>query len=479
MNSINISLNDLDYRYDVYHMFNLFYSFTKIEFNKLNDSNYDYQIYITENKITILDKYIKEHSFILDPLKQIKGEIRKNLFVYLRQETGKELPWGMLLGIRPTKIIIDMLESGLDENSMINKMKEDYFLREDKARLCIDIAKIEKEKINNDPKLISIYVGMPFCPTRCLYCSFASNTISGCAKLVEPYLDALKYEIKKVKEFIHAKKLAIECVYFGGGTPTAVDDKQFHDILETIYKCFVENQNVKEFNVECGRPDSITESKLISMIQYKVNRISINPQTMNEDTLKAIGRNHSVQDVIEKFSMARDYGFNNINMDLIIGLPNEDLAHVDNTCKEILKLNPDSITVHGMSVKRASILHEQMFLKKTKIIEQNELNEMYDRTVKLSEDLGMRPYYMYRQKNMVGNMENVGYSKPEKEGLYNIQIIEEKQTIIALGANAVTKVVFPATNRIERAANLKDLREYISRINEKIEEKIQLLQELY
>jgi len=476
---IKIKLNNLDYRYDVYHIFNLFYRFENIQFNNETDENYDYQISIKEEELTIVTEQREEMHYDLEGNgKEIK-KIRRILFKYLRNKTGKNLPWGMIMGIKPTKIVVEMMENGLNEEQIISTMKKEYFLQEDKAKLCIDVAKVEKEKINKDPKLISIYIGMPFCPTRCLYCSFASNPIKSCVNMVEPYLEALKYEIDRIKAFVDKKDLNIECVYFGGGTPTAVDDEQFHSTLALVYKSFVEGRNVKEFNVECGRPDSITEAKLIAMKKYNVNRISINPQTMNNDTLEAIGRSHNVEDVIEKFNVARDLGFDNINMDLIIGLPNEDLTHVENTCKGILELNPDSITVHGMALKRASILHEQILLKKVKIIEQNELDEMYKRTVELSKKLGMTPYYMYRQKNMVGNMENVGYSKPSKEGIYNIEIIEEKQTIIALGANAVTKVVFLETNRIERSANLKDLKEYINRIEEKVEEKIKLLEELY
>ena len=476
---ININLNNLDYRYEVYHIFNLFYSFTSIQFNNENQDNYDYEVIVDEKEIIIVNKHKHKIDYKIKENEKIKGELKRVLFTYLREEMKKELPWGMLMGIKPTKVVVNMMEDGLDDDTIISAMKKEYFLREDKARLCIDIAKIEKEKINKDQKTISVYVGMPFCPTRCLYCSFASNPIRSCGTIVKPYLETLYYEIDRMKAFIDEKKLNIECVYFGGGTPTSVDDDQFHNTLSVIYKSFVEGRNVKEFNVECGRPDSITESKLNSMKKYKVNRISINPQSMNNDTLKAIGRSHTVEDVIEKFNMARKLGFDNINMDLIVGLPNEDLTHISNTCREISKLNPDSITVHGMSLKRASILHEQILLKKVKIIEQDELNEMYERTVELAKNLEMRPYYMYRQKNMVGNMENVGYSKPLKEGIYNIQMIEEKQTIIALGANAVTKVVFLDTNRIERAGNLKDVREYINRIEEKIEEKIKLLEELY
>lgn len=473
---VKIKLNDFSYRYDVYHIFKLFYSFIDIQFV---DEDFDFSVAILDDRVEILNKKNEVYNFNLPKKLKKSNEIKGAIFKYLKNRTGKQLPWGVLIGIRPTKIVLEMMNQGKSEDEIITIFKEDFFVREDKAKLCLDIAKIEKEMVNKDSKTVSIYIGMPFCPTRCLYCSFTSNPIGTCKKIVEPYLETLIYEMERIKKFIKEKDLKIECVYFGGGTPTSVSEEQFEMILSNIYNNFVKDRGVREFNVECGRPDSINEHKLRSMKRYDVNRISINPQSMNDDTLKAIGRNHTVKDVIYKFNLARKLGFENINMDIIIGLPNEDLQHVKNTCSELLRLKPDNITVHGMSVKRASKLHEQIVTGEFSIREQNELNEMYDETVKLAEELGMKPYYMYRQKNMMGNMENIGYTKDSKEGLYNIEIIEEKQTIIALGADAVTKVVFPQNNKIERFANIKDVREYIKRIDEKIEKKIELLEELY
>lgn len=472
---VKIKLNDFSYRYDVYHIFKLFYSFIDIQFV---DEDFDFSVTILADKVEILNKKNELYNFKFPQKLKKSNEIKGAIFQYLKNRTGKELPWGVLIGIRPTKIILEMMNEGKSEDEIITIFKENFFVREDKAKLCVDIAKIEKQMVNKDTKTISIYIGMPFCPTRCLYCSFTSNPIATCKKIVEPYLETLSYEIERIKKFINEKDLKVECVYFGGGTPTSVSEEQFEMILSNIYNNFVKDRGVREFNVECGRPDSINEHKLSSMKKYDVNRISINPQSMNDDTLKAIGRNHTVKDVIDKFNLARKLGFENINMDIIIGLPNEDLQHVKNTCSELLRLKPDSITVHGMSVKRASKLHEQIVTGEFNIREQNELNEMYGETVKLAKELGINPYYMYRQKNMVGNMENVGYAKASKEGIYNIQIIEEKQTIIALGADAVTKVFFSHNNRIERFPNIKDVREYIKRIDEKIEKKIELLEKL-
>eukprot|EP00831_Metopus_contortus_P052570 TRINITY_DN4412_c0_g1_i1.p2 TRINITY_DN4412_c0_g1~~TRINITY_DN4412_c0_g1_i1.p2 ORF type:complete len:252 (+),score=47.32 TRINITY_DN4412_c0_g1_i1:365-1120(+) len=250
--------------------------------------------------------------------------------------------------------------------------------------------------------------------------------------------------------------------------------------MKEIYESFVKDKNVKEFTVECGRPDSINRNKLEIMKKYFVDRISINPQTMNNDTLKLIGRNHSAEDIIKKFKLAREVGFDDINMDLIIGLPGEGHKEFINTKNEILKLKPDSITIHGLALKRGSTMYENFVLKKgIEVTPQEEIIAMYEETKKLANELELLPYYMYRQKNMVGNMENLGYAKEGSEGIYNIQMIEERQTIIALGAAAVSKVIFLEEDRLERFPNLKDLHEYISRIDEMIQGKIKLLDTLY
>ena len=321
---------------------------------------------------------------------------------------------------------------------------------------------------------------MAFCPTRCFYCSFAANPIMGNKKLVSPYLEALIYEIKEMKKYVDERNLNIESVYFGGGTPTAVNNEEFEIVMQEAYDAFVKDKGIKEFTVECGRPDSITKEKLETMKKFNVTRISINPQTMNDETLKMIGRGHNSNDVIDKFNLARSMGFNDINMDMIIGLPGEGIKEVLHTKNEILKLHPDSLTVHGLSLKRASILYENFVLKKgIQVKKQSELASMYEESRNLSKELGLHPYYMYRQKNMVGNMENLGYARKGAECIYNIQMIEDKQTIIALGADAVSKVVFLEEGRIERFANIKDVREYCSRIEEMVEGKKKLLDTLY
>lgn len=470
---LKIKLNNLKYRYDVYQMFNIYYALDEIKFEE--DGNYI--INIEEDKISFsFNDFYRE----CNVLENIKEDIKRLIFSSLKEITGDYYPWGILVGIRPSKIALKYLEEGKSEKEIIDLFAKKHLASEEKAKLCIKVAKKEQELVNKDEKSIAIYIGMAFCPTRCFYCSFTANPIGSNKKLVNPYLEALAYEIREMKKYVNERNLKIESVYFGGGTPTAVNNEEFEDIMKEIYNAFVLDKEILEFTVECGRPDSITLEKLQTMKKYNTTRISINPQTMNDDTLKMIGRGHTSKDVIDKFNLARNLGFDDINMDMIIGLPGEGIKEAEYTANEILKLRPDSLTVHGLSLKRASILYENFILKKgIQIKKQDELSSMYEISRNLAKSLNIEPYYMYRQKNMVGNMENLGYSKEGKECLYNIQMIEDKQTIIALGADAVSKVVFLEENRIERFGNVKDIREYTSRIKEMVEEKIKLLDELY
>lgn len=470
---IKIKLNNMKYRYDVYQMFNIYFPLDEIKF--LDDG--DYIVNILDGKIEFkYGEYYNESKI----LENIKEDIKKLVFSSLKELTKEEYPWGILVGIRPSKIALKYLEEGKTEEEIIKIFEIKHLASKKKAKLCIEIAKTEEKFVNKESNSIAIYIGMAFCPTRCFYCSFAANPIVGNKKLVNPYLQALIKEISAMKKYVNDRKLNIESVYFGGGTPTAVNNEEFEAVMKEVYEAFVKDKNLKEFTVECGRPDSITSEKLQTMKTYDVTRISINPQTMNDDTLKMIGRGHTSAQVIEKFNLARSMGFNDINMDMIIGLPGEGIKEVLHTKNEILKLKPDSLTVHGLSLKRASILYENFILKKgIQVKKQEELAQMYEESRILAQELGLHPYYMYRQKNMVGNMENLGYSRKGAECIYNIEMIEDKQTIIALGSDAVSKVVFLDENRIERFANIKDIKEYCNRIDEMIEGKINLLDSLY
>ncbi|WP_238884952.1 coproporphyrinogen III oxidase [Clostridium sp. YIM B02551] len=472
---LNITLSDENLRYDVYQMFNIFFPLEDIKINRADD--FDYKITIKDSLLIIENKEVLREVSLEEDRKE---SVKRELFKLLSELTKDYYPWGTLIGIRPSKIALSLLNEGKSKEEIREYFKNKYLTSKEKSDLCIEIAEREKGFVDVKKEKISIYIGMAFCPTRCLYCSFASNPIAGAKKQVEPYISALKKEMDAMSKYISSKQLEVNTVYFGGGTPTSVDNEEFEGLMAEIYNNLIEPFNPIEFTVECGRPDSITEEKLDTMKKYRVDRISINPQSMNDVTLKNIGRGHTKEQVINKFNLARSLGFDNINMDIIVGLPGEGIDEINNTFIDILKLKPESLTVHGMSIKRASRLHEELILgKKLYRPAQDELNRMYEKTRELAMDLKMEPYYMYRQKNMVGNMENVGYSLSNKECIYNMLMIEDTETIIAIGADAVSKVVFHDENRIERFGNVKDVKEYVNRIDEMIQGKIDLLDTLY
>lgn len=403
---------------------------------------------------------------------ETKNRIKRLLYGLLREKTGKELPWGTLTGIRPTKIAMTKLMEGKTEAEIRSHMKETYLTGDAKTDLSIEIAKREKQLLSaiDYEHGYSLYVGIPFCPTTCLYCSFTSFPIGSWQKRMDEYLNALFKEMDYVAETMHGRTL--DTVYFGGGTPTSLSAEHLEAVMSKLKDTF-DFSVVKEFTVEAGRPDSITEEKLRVLLNYGVTRISINPQTMKQATLDLIGRRHTVELVKEQYALARKLGFDNINMDLIIGLPEEDMEDVRNTMETVKKLDPDSITVHSLAIKRAARLN--MFKERYGNLRITNTQEMIDLTAAYAREMGQEPYYLYRQKNMAGNFENVGYSKPGKACIYNILIMEEKQTIAACGAGATTKVVFPSENRLERAENVKDVEQYITRIDEMLARKETLL----
>ena len=401
-----------------------------------------------------------------------KNVIKKLFYQMLVGRTGHELPWGSLTGIRPTKIALSRLEDGWKEDDIRRFMKETYMTSDEKINLSVEIAAREKrlmEPINYDSGY-SLYVGIPFCPTTCLYCSFTSYPISKWKGRTGLYLEALFKELEYTAEKMKGRPL--DTIYFGGGTPTSLPAEDIDAILCKLEQLF-DTKNVLEFTVEAGRPDSITEEKLKVLASHGISRISINPQTMNQKTLDLIGRRHTVENVKEKFHMARALGFDNINMDLIMGLPGEDLDDVKHTLEEIEALKPDSLTVHSLAIKRAARLN--MFKEEYADLKISNTPEMIALSEACARRMGMEPYYLYRQKNMAGNFENVGYSLPGKACIYNILIMEEMQTIAACGAGTTTKVVFPSENRRERCENVKEVEQYISRIDEMIGRKEKII----
>ena len=401
-----------------------------------------------------------------------KNVIKKMFYQMLVKRTGKELPWGSLTGIRPTKIALTRLEEGWSEADIRSFMKDTYLASDEKIDLSIEIAAREKKLLAplDYERGYSLYVGIPFCPTTCLYCSFTSYPISKWTGRTGLYLDALFKELEYTAKKMEGRPL--DTIYFGGGTPTALSAQDLDALLCKVEELF-DTKHALEFTVEAGRPDSITEDKFKVLRDHEITRISINPQTMNQKTLDLIGRRHSVEMVKEKFFMAREMGFDNINMDLIMGLPEETLEDVCHTLEEMRALKPDSLTVHSLAIKRAARIN--MFKEEYGNLHINNTPEMIALSAECARQLGMEPYYLYRQKNMAGKFENVGYSLPGKACIYNILIMEEMQTIAACGAGTTTKVVFPSENRRERCENVKDVEQYITRIDEMLERKDKIL----
>ena len=476
---IAVQLNKRDFEYDIHSLIRAFYPGMDVPVYQEEEPHpegwekklvVDYQ----PDKITlvfqnsdgqILAKREQQVEYEADR-KATKNVLKSMLYELLRDYTGQDLPWGNLTGIRPTKIPMALLEQGWKNTEIADYMRKTYYTSNEKTALSIMIANRERHILKdiNYEDGYSLYVGIPFCPSICLYCSFSSSPLSVWKNKVDTYLDALCKEIEACARIYRNRKL--DTIYMGGGTPTTLEPYQMDRLLTKIEDCF-DRSYLKEFTVEAGRPDSITREKLEVLRKHGISRISINPQTMNQSTLDIIGRRHTVEQTVEAFHLARELGFDNINMDLIVGLPGEEYEQVEHTMKEVTALDPDSITVHSLAVKRAARLN--MFKDQYKEMTFTNNQQIMEMTARYAYQAGHSPYYLYRQKNMAGNFENVGYAKPDSAGIYNILIMEEKQSILALGAGATSKKV--SGELIERTENVKDIKNYVERIDEMIERK--------
>lgn len=421
-----------------------------------------------------------------------KRAVTRKVYQFLSKAAGRELAWGTLTGVRPTKLVMQMVEEGRSFEEITDFLQGEYFVTRKKAELGYEIACREKqllEKLNSakareteapqaeqskwdEAKGFSLYVGIPFCPSVCSYCSFSSSPIGVWRDRVDSYLDALVKEIRALGRM--AEGNCPDTVYIGGGTPTTLEPEQLRRLLTEITENFDLSKTV-EFTVEAGRPDSITEEKLLALKEFPVTRISINPQTMQQKTLDLVGRKHTVEDIEEAYACARRLGFDNINMDLIAGLPEETAEDMRDTLSKIEEMQPDSLTVHSLAIKRAAKFGQEgrsMDLH-------TEISQMVDDAADSARKMGLKPYYLYRQKNIAGNFENVGYAKLDKAGIYNILIMEERQTILAAGAGASTKILLREPIRTEKGKeidlvhveNVKSITDYIGRIDEMIERK--------
>lgn len=463
---ISLLLEDMTFEQDIRELLMAFYPEEKYIYTDedvflsllLSKDNTDYHI-----KIKSEDNVLEFSSPLRDTKFDTKNDLKRNIYINLLKLGNKELPWGTLTGIRPTKIVMEMFENGMGLEDIKEHLKDVYLVSDKRIKLCTDTAKNEFNILKKiDYKNgYSLYIGIPFCPTRCLYCSFTSYSIAQWKKDTDTYVEALCKELLAVSKMYEGKKL--QTIYMGGGTPTSLEGYQLSKILNVVKTNF-DLSNLLELTVEAGRPDSITREKLEALKDVGVDRISINPQTMQQKTLDLIGRHHTIEDIYESYKLARDVGFENINMDFIIGLNGETLEDVIDSFKKVRTFAPESVTIHSLALKRAARLNTE---NKREIMDNDLILSMINTATDTCADLGLEPYYLYRQKNMAGNLENIGFSKPGKECLYNILIMEEKQTIIACGAGTSSKIVF-GDGRIERIENVKDPKLYIERLDEMI-----------
>ena len=465
--NIGICLNRNDFMYDIHSLVKSFFPDDEVS------------IYTEED-----EKRCEEHRDLLFEIeipeytdrKTAKNSLKKELYHLLSDYTGRKLPWGMLSGIRPVKIPMKLLGEGAGDREILSYLQEDYFVSPRRAELALQVAVNERDVLAGvplDEKSWSLYIHVPFCPSICLYCTFSSSPIGVWASRADEYVDAVIREMEERKELMLAegRSAAPVTVYIGGGTPTTLTEDQLDRLLSAAESIW-DLSHCLEYTVEAGRPDSLSPGKLAVLKKHGVTRISVNPQTMNDDTLALIGRGHTAADVIRAYAMAREAGFDNINMDMILGLPGEEESHVRNTLRILKDMKPDSLTVHSLAVKRASRLRRT--IREDREADRNadygnygglvfeNSESLMDLAAEAASEMQMRPYYLYRQKNMRGNLENTGFSVKGRECLYNILIMEELQSIFAFGAGASTKYVY-ADGRIERTVSPKDVKTYLER----------------
>ncbi|MDR1066509.1 MAG: coproporphyrinogen dehydrogenase HemZ [Clostridiales bacterium] len=394
-----------------------------------------------------------------------RASVKNSVYRVLGAYSGQKLAWGKFTGIRPTSLV--HAKTGLSDEDIETYLEKEFDMSRDKIALTMETARAERKILARGPGGFGLYVSIPFCPTRCLYCSFVSNDISKYYDKIDDYVACLEKEARFTAGLGFN---APESVYVGGGTPTALDAKTLDRTLGFLGETF-DLSKTEELTVEAGRPDTITKEKLKTLKKRGVTRIAINPQTLDDRTLKAIGRGHTAESFIRAFNLAREMGFHNINADIIVGFDGETADTVKRTMSVLAKLSPESVTVHTLAIKRASRLRETLDGENKSPGNFPKPDDMIAVARISAKEMGLSPYYMYRQKNMVGQFENVGYCKEGRECVYNVRMISDGQTIISLGAGAVAKIYEPAENKLERVANVKNADEYIARFDEMIKRK--------
>lgn len=444
----------------------------------INDIDNDYhynelvRVFISDDNFEVIsvdienpeNYFLSENSFIVNKShSKDRDTIKKELYLLLCDLCHADSSWGTITGVRPLKIALGVYEKVKSIQEMQEIMRDRYVVSEDKIKLLSLITEYQQEHVKVKPdNRVGIYIGIPFCPTRCSYCSFASNVAS--FEEIELYLENLIKEIIYMGKLIRENNTEIESIYIGGGTPTTLNSKQLNILIQNIINSFQIDPSKIEFTVEAGRPDTITADKLQVIEDFGINRISINPQSMKDKTLELIGRKHTSQDIEKAFELAKKYNFDVINADIIAGLPEETIEDFKETLDKVIGLGANNITVHTLSIKRGSRMIESdpnYFRKNTE-----KVSEMLAYSQEKLLNSGFYPYYIYKQKHQIGAFENVGYCKPDRHSIYNIRIMEEKQTIIGLGAGAIGKVYFPEEDRLERIPNVSNYQVYNDKIDE-------------
>jgi oxygen-independent coproporphyrinogen-3 oxidase len=415
----------------------------------------------------------------------VKRQLLRAALQLFEQWSGLKQPWGILTGVRPTKLLHQLL-ARQSLAQCRTRLRDEYLLAPEKVDLLSDIVLRQQQVIPDLYQLqreVSLYIGIPFCPTKCAYCTFPAYDIQQYGASVPGFLDGLLAEIRETGAWLRRKQLKVTTLYWGGGTPTSITAEQMAIIMDELERALPDYSAIREVTVEAGRPDTITAEKIDLLRARGVHRMSINPQSFTQETLDAIGRHHTVAETVEKFWLSRERGMDNINMDLIIGLPDEGVRTFEHTLAEVEKLLPESLTVHTLSFKRASKMTRER--DRYEVAERDEIGEMMTLAQQFTTNHGYVPYYLYRQKNILGNLENTGYALPGRESLYNILMMEELQTIIGLGCGAVSKIVYhgsgsgQADDRIERVPNPKDPAQYNASWREYLQRKLALLDEAY
>lgn len=473
-----LKIKNHDFKYELEKLCRIFLPFQKIEITEEDiegeitacaflSRGEDIELYAS---LSLYGRFAEHKTTVAPNEPELENVCERELAVCLYkcfcELTGYTPPWGILTGVRPAKLY-SRLFSAYGEEKCDEYFKNKLLVSDNKLSLCKQTRISEEEIVSlSRPESFSLYIAIPFCPSRCSYCSFVSHSVEHAKKLIPQYVDLLCEEIKHTAVLANQNGLRLETVYMGGGTPTTLTAEQMNRVLTTVRENF-DLSHLREFTVEAGRPDTITEEKLLAIKQNGIDRISINPQTMNDSVLEAIGRRHTAKETEEAFLLARKLGFRNINMDLIAGLPSDTIDSFNSTLERIIKLDPESVTVHSLAMKRAARLEDGSLPEDTGSTALSMVNTARER---LSEH-GIVPYYMYRQSKTVGNLENVGYSKIGKECLYNVYIMDETHTILACGASGVTKLKEPNGGYIERIFNFKYPYEYITRFDELKERK--------